>query len=258
MENLLKTLVKDLECPVCLECMVPPIVICKSGHNICSTCRQKLQNCPTCREPFSSVRCIALENFARYAKYPCKFRESGCEEAVLMENIASHQAECPHRHYRCPFSIMKNKICSWEGHVTKIENHIRSKHTEPGNTRSVRGKYKIIIPHVDTKCECYQAIFSLGEIFFLYTRITENNMCFCILYVGPKEKAPSYRYRITMNKPDMSASASACHVTCSHLSDVEEIFRKGDCAVFYHEFAKKCMNKKKCLVTECEIFSHVT
>lgn len=40
-----------LECPVCTETVLPPIYQCKNGHLLCSNCRPKLNNCPTCRVP---------------------------------------------------------------------------------------------------------------------------------------------------------------------------------------------------------------
>jgi len=40
---------KELECPVCLEVACSPIFMCSEQHLICSTCRQKLSNCPECR-----------------------------------------------------------------------------------------------------------------------------------------------------------------------------------------------------------------
>ena len=46
--------VSDLECPVCLEEMVPPRRIwqCSDGHAICEDCRKRpeVKNCPTCRQ----------------------------------------------------------------------------------------------------------------------------------------------------------------------------------------------------------------
>jgi hypothetical protein len=32
-------LLKELECPVCLEYMESPIKLCENGHNICDNCR---------------------------------------------------------------------------------------------------------------------------------------------------------------------------------------------------------------------------
>lgn len=37
------------ECPVCFEYVLPPIYQCESGHLVCTECRPKLGNCPTCR-----------------------------------------------------------------------------------------------------------------------------------------------------------------------------------------------------------------
>ena len=39
------------ECPVCFDYVLPPILQCQSGHLVCSTCRPKLNGCPTCRGP---------------------------------------------------------------------------------------------------------------------------------------------------------------------------------------------------------------
>lgn len=39
------------ECPVCLDCMVPPYLQCQSGHLLCGTCRPKVSCCPSCRGP---------------------------------------------------------------------------------------------------------------------------------------------------------------------------------------------------------------
>ena len=40
---------KELECPLCLDIACPPIFMCSEQHLICSTCRQRLSNCPECR-----------------------------------------------------------------------------------------------------------------------------------------------------------------------------------------------------------------
>lgn len=39
------------ECPVCLDCMVPPYLQCQSGHLLCGNCRPKVSCCPSCRGP---------------------------------------------------------------------------------------------------------------------------------------------------------------------------------------------------------------
>jgi formylmethanofuran dehydrogenase subunit E len=39
----------QLECLLCIEMMMPPIVVCFNGHMICDNCRPKLDKCPLCR-----------------------------------------------------------------------------------------------------------------------------------------------------------------------------------------------------------------
>jgi len=57
---------EQLECPVCLELMYPPLKIfqCSQGHALCGKCRPKCKNCPTCRGPIIG-RATVLEHLAQ-------------------------------------------------------------------------------------------------------------------------------------------------------------------------------------------------
>jgi len=73
--------VKDqLECPVCLELMYPPIKIfqCAQGHALCGRCRPKCRNCPTCRGPMIG-RATVLEKLAQSLLGKDKDKEIGQE-----------------------------------------------------------------------------------------------------------------------------------------------------------------------------------
>ena len=41
---LTKDVLEHLECPVCMQYMLPPNTLCRNGHNICSICKQKFRN----------------------------------------------------------------------------------------------------------------------------------------------------------------------------------------------------------------------
>nr|CAD7432578.1 unnamed protein product [Timema monikensis] len=105
-------LLNALECPVCMEYMVPPIVLCESGHNICDQCRPKLPFCPACRRPFLEARNIALETLAQGLRYPCRNRHLGCPEVYPMALISKHHLMCQHRPYECPLKVPGR--CSWK------------------------------------------------------------------------------------------------------------------------------------------------
>ena len=58
----------ELECPVCLEDMKPPVRIwqCLSGHAVCDLCRKSplVRDCPTCRQKIVG-RNILAEKLAK-------------------------------------------------------------------------------------------------------------------------------------------------------------------------------------------------
>ena len=66
---------KDMECPVCLQEMKPPVYIyeCNSGHLVCDACCGQLVTgaffetgrCLTCREQNIKGRNLAMERLAR-------------------------------------------------------------------------------------------------------------------------------------------------------------------------------------------------
>jgi hypothetical protein len=99
-------------------------------------------------------------------------------------------------------------------------------------------------------------MFSMGEVFFWYSRIIDTHVYSCVLFVGLEAGASNYKYRITINKADGSGSACSCHVTRSYLSDVEQIFQNCDCIVFHRDFVKTCMDAEKSLLVEIEILKN--
>jgi len=108
-----EVLPSDLECPVCMQYMVPPIKMCRNGHNICSNYREGVQCCPTCRAEFLGTRNVALENIAKRHKYPCANRKSGCLDLFSIEHITKHHNVCVYGEIKCPLHLYET--CSWNG-----------------------------------------------------------------------------------------------------------------------------------------------
>lgn len=61
---------KEIECPVCLEYMSPPISLCTRGHNLCDTCSRGIPKCPICQDVFITQN-VALEMIASKIKLLC-------------------------------------------------------------------------------------------------------------------------------------------------------------------------------------------
>ena len=110
-----------LTCQLCREYMVPPITLCHSGHNICSSCRPHFQfsggnKCPHCGQPLLETRNVALETIARGLLYPCRYRDAGCGMKFSMADVRKHHGRCPHRSYDCPLRTADR--CRWSGRYT--------------------------------------------------------------------------------------------------------------------------------------------
>ena len=98
-------LLKQLECPVCLETIPPPIHQCKSGHLLCGECRERLpvpKRCPECRADLSDIRCLALEQLAEsILQLPCPFAQHGCDEQISYGQVS-----------RATMSLLITQTCS--------------------------------------------------------------------------------------------------------------------------------------------------
>jgi len=105
---------EELECPVCMEYMTSPIPMCTNGHNICNTCKPKVDHCALCREQLSESRCWLLENIIEKIKFRCQYYTEGCEFITTAQFIKSHEAGCPDRPFDCPFSVVGTKNFCWK------------------------------------------------------------------------------------------------------------------------------------------------
>uniref|UniRef100_A0A1B6BZK9 E3 ubiquitin-protein ligase n=1 Tax=Clastoptera arizonana TaxID=38151 RepID=A0A1B6BZK9_9HEMI len=100
LETLNDGLMALLECPVCFETMLPPIFQCKEGHNVCHLCKEKLKNCPTCRQMFVG-RNIAVEHMSNKLLHHCVNQDVGCKELLTLEAKPNHEQICCFRKYDC-------------------------------------------------------------------------------------------------------------------------------------------------------------
>ena len=53
LEKQISSMIMELECPVCLNECSPPIFTCLAQHPVCAECREGLELCAVCREPYN-------------------------------------------------------------------------------------------------------------------------------------------------------------------------------------------------------------
>jgi len=215
----------ELECPVCLEYMLPPIEFCKNGHNICLNCRVNLLECPTCRQPFANIRNLALENLSKRVKYPCTNRKSGCKETHPMGLIKHHEDVCRYAPYMCPF--MKEKKCPWANIRSNLKGHLLECHGEDVTVQFE--ETGLVINIASAEFQGCKVIFAYNEIFYVHILRRVNNYYIVVRYVGIPGNASKYGYRIRFKKMDDTESITVCHVARSATEDLDQIFRSGDC-----------------------------
>jgi E3 ubiquitin-protein ligase SIAH1 len=213
-------LLRDLECPVCMEYMVPPIKLCANGHHICSRCRERVQLCPTCRAMFLDVRCVALENIVRRQKYPCANRKNGCLETFSIEHIAEHHAVCVYGKIKCPFKLNWN--CSWKGFKSDLKEHAKTAHTgcffENSTLRSSLFWDRILT-----------VLFCFGELFVHYKWIQDGRLYCAVQLIGTSSEASKYKCEFTLRAANGIEQISNIFFVRSFTEDFETSLNSGKC-----------------------------
>ena len=255
MEKLKEDLLKSLECPVCFHLMVPPITQCKNGHNICHNCKPRLDHCPSCRGEFTDVRNKFAEEFSEGIEHPCKYKDSGCTKKFRLLSKKRHEKKCPYRSNKCPFFIVDVIKCKWEGASTELEDHIRNEHKDMSLVTVTSGKQSCGNPDYMKHIHgggWYQAVFTLDRIFFSYSKIIDNFLYQCYMFVGAREDN-YYKYTVSLKTPDGKHSATAT-LPCPHYQEfIGGEFPNAKCAVFHKDFTKLCVNEEDQLPYEYEI-----
>ncbi|XP_076270419.1 uncharacterized protein LOC143202649 [Rhynchophorus ferrugineus] len=119
-------LLREYECPVCINYAVPPIFMCICSHIICVTCWQKCPTCPTCRTEKSPSRAFALEKIYPLLTFPCKY--NSCPFVGKDGTTVEHQLNCDYMPLRCPFD--ENFNCHWLGPYREAKDHLAKHHSD--------------------------------------------------------------------------------------------------------------------------------
>ena len=213
---------KEMECPVCMEYMVPPIKLCMNGHSTCSKCKESIQCCPTCRASFTEIRNVVLENIAISQKYPCANKRNGCLELLSIEHIAKHQAGCVFGKIKCPLHLVQT--CSWNGLKNNLMEHVKSKHyynihQEPKFGSPTLTSYVTIVPH-------------FGELFTYYKQKKDGRYYCAVQLIGISSEASKYKCEFTLRAANGIEQISNTFLVQGYSEDWETIFNSGICLCF--------------------------
>ncbi|CAF4776096.1 unnamed protein product [Pieris macdunnoughi] len=208
-----------LECPVCLECMAPPLRQCGRGHLLCSRCCSRLNSCPLCRTGLSSVRNRAMEAVAELLKYPCRH---GCGQERRLKHREAHEANCSSRIYKCPATS-----CTEGSSMTlgDLPRHLQTRHPAMVK-RSPRHTMRVPMNQEHRE----NMVLMVGpEMFHLRLDVEQRRgLHVHVAYLGPVTRAKYFAYEVSVDGDEMRKLVYT-RVTHSDLECSSVILRRVDC-----------------------------
>lgn len=202
-----------ITCPICFNTLRSPIQVCINGHGLCSSCQDRVPNCPLCTQKFSSSRNLLLNEILEVLPHTCKF--DGCQEFVKMTD--DHEKWCG---YQNTFCRMTN--CSWTGCGRDIIEHIKKDHSGKAITGLDHSSF-----YENTNLRIKQNFFSpvaaFGQfIWFHFVNNHENDVCTVSFFCVPNGKIDgSFVIRLTLGNSRKSYSFSTT-VTSENCLNEEE------------------------------------
>ncbi|XP_050312933.1 uncharacterized protein LOC126747987 [Anthonomus grandis grandis] len=231
-DNLDLEQLKIVECPVCLEYMLPPIYQCIIGHSICKKCKENQPQCPTCKSEFAKTQNFTLESMILNSlTYPCKYE--GCEFQSKARDIRRHQATCDFGPFTCP---LKNyEACSAVFPVHQLDHHMNLKHVE-----SILESDIVSIPF-DSACQedihvCY--VIKRKNRFFrlrFHYKSQEGVCLWSVQLIGPCEECEKYNFEIEIIDANNNRKDQRLYTkrSCFPLEEHDELNLKVDHSVAF-------------------------
>jgi E3 ubiquitin-protein ligase SIAH1 len=227
-------LLQELECPVCMEYMTSPITMCENGHSICSNCKPKLNNCPSCKKSFLNIRNLALESLSRQ---------------VTDQGAQNQPARVP-QSVECPFTRISKDTCPWKGSVMDMKQHVKVFHNNVNDTHESNEVFNVILTGLSPTQHYRKAVFISDELFYVYWRIEGGTFYCAVFYVGEEGKSSQYKYRFTLTSQSDDRKVSMTFPTRCILENVDEVLQSGDSVILSYSTVSKFFNSK--IYLECE------
>ena len=202
-----ENLVENLECPVCLNYLVPPIYQCSNGHVICNSCRPRVNRCPTCKVKFINNRNLILEKVFDFCRFPCRHKEYGCDLLLFQKSLKSHEEDCGYQSMECPIKMG----CLWKDRVDFFSLHLLN------DDHQHSAEYVLVQNDINSLAS-HRFHVRLKDLFVQNKYIVIGDKVFCLVieykgrditdsnirvlagvkFYGPKSDANKYKYKITI------------------------------------------------------------
>lgn len=126
--------IEQLRCSFCKQYLsCSPIRLLSDGKSVCGRC--SVSNCEV-----QVYREIKLEVALSHVKFPCCYKDYGCQKKLLFDHSVDHETKCVYFPFLCP--SLPFTTCSWKGSVAQVRDHFYASHL--GFVNSI-GKFQIDI-----------------------------------------------------------------------------------------------------------------
>lgn len=233
------------ECPFCSEYMLPPFLQCSTGHLVCSDCRPKLDQCPTCGASLNQSKNLALGRLASNTSFQCK--HGGCQITMRLTDMKSHEEMCEHRPYSCHLAGIVTSAgtkCKWLGPIEEVVPHLldqhKSVHTDEGEGAelSFLDIFKVR-PEVGVIWTNIQSCFD--HKFLLVVKRQKDchgqvQLIVCLRLIGTQKQAGNFIHQLELSGNQRKTRLEA--TTQSIRDSLESIIFKCGCIVMDEDGAK--------------------
>ena len=214
--DLNQNLVEHLECPICMNYLTPPIYQCLNGHPICNNCKPNVYNCPTCKEKNIYSRMLILEKVYNDLRFPCSFKEFGCDALLNQKSLKNHEDDCVYQSIECPMKCG----CSWKDIVELLYLHLVSDDHKDAKYVLVEKEFSCLSSHkfnARLNEDFIQHIVIGLKVFCLIIEFKKERILAGIKFYGPKSSAKKYKYKITIT-PGVESEESLRELTLTYSS----------------------------------------
>ncbi|KAK4880955.1 hypothetical protein RN001_004274 [Aquatica leii] len=205
-------------CGFCRDLMHPPMKLCVYSHAYCKKCNNNYKVCPICSRKKSQARNFALERAYELFKFPCNYRNEGCEFVGKGFEVKEHISSCSFIALDCPLNSLK---CKWHGKISELFQHFNYKHPK----HAVKLKLSSTMLRVYTRVlpsTFSQVIIQAHSELFLFTWSTNANRSaikWSLVYLGSKENAERFYYTIEFCNPIEKSKLILMEAECQALTD---------------------------------------
>ncbi|KAG5870813.1 hypothetical protein JTB14_004639 [Gonioctena quinquepunctata] len=220
-------LLRELECLVCMEYMIPPIHQCLTGHSICMQCKEDVKDCPTCKQEFKNTQNFALAQIINHIIYPCK--HDRCKFTAKAKDIKKHEATCTFGPFKCP--LREYLGCDGEMILTEMYDHLLNNHYENLlEMETVNDPFE----HDDLEEieDCFIVKFGT-KLFKLHYFFNTETFYWAMQLVGPAEDNINYRFEIDIIDTTGNNNRAYLKSTCGTLTNKSDAFLEENSHIFW-------------------------